>query len=50
LPDELIRIFEHLRLAWLADMVGELLGAGPTFYWAAPMVSNITYHSLKEAN
>jgi len=49
--DELIQILEHLRLAWLADMVGkDYWVLGLTFLLAGLMVSNITYHSLKEAN
>ncbi len=49
--DEVIRILEHLRLASLADMVGkDYWVLGLTFLLAALMVSNITYHSLKEAN
>jgi len=49
--DELIQILEHLRLAWLAEMVGkDYWVLGLTFLLAGLMVSNITYHSLKEAN
>ena len=48
---EVIRILEHLQLAWLADMVGkDYWVLGLTFLLAGLMVSNITYHSLKEAN
>jgi CDP-diacylglycerol--serine O-phosphatidyltransferase len=49
--DELIQILEHLRLASLADLVGkDYWVLGLTFLLSALMVSNITYHSLKEAN
>jgi CDP-diacylglycerol--serine O-phosphatidyltransferase len=49
--DELIRILEHLRLAPLADLVGkDYWVLALTFLLAGLMVSNITYHSLKEAN
>jgi len=48
---ELIRIFEHLGLLSLADMLGkDYWVLGLTFLLAGLMVSNITYHSLKEAN
>ncbi len=49
--DELIRILEQLQLSQLADMVGkDYWVLGLTFLLAALMVSNITYHGLKEAN
>jgi len=49
--DEILQILEHLRLAWLADMVGkDYWVLALTFLLAGLMVSNITYHSLKEAN
>jgi CDP-diacylglycerol--serine O-phosphatidyltransferase len=49
--ENVIEILEHLKLGWLADMVGKdywILAL--TFILAGLMVSNITYHSLKEAN
>ncbi len=49
--DEFIQILENLRLASLADMVGkDYWVLAMTFLLAGLMVSNITYHSLKEAN
>jgi CDP-diacylglycerol--serine O-phosphatidyltransferase len=48
---EIIEILEHLKLVWLSNFVGKdhwVLGL--TFLLAGLMVSNITYHSLKEAN
>ncbi len=49
--DDLIQILEHLQLARLADMVGkDYWVLGLTFLLAGLMVSNITYHGLKEAN
>jgi CDP-diacylglycerol--serine O-phosphatidyltransferase len=48
---EIIEILEHLKLVWLANVVGKdhwVLAL--TFLLAGLMVSNITYHSLKEAN
>jgi CDP-diacylglycerol--serine O-phosphatidyltransferase len=49
--EEVIKILEHLRLAWLADAVGkDYWVLAMTFILAALMVSNITYHGLKEAN
>lgn len=48
---EIIEILEHLKLVWLANFVGKdhwVLAL--TFLLAGLMVSNITYHSLKEAN
>lgn len=49
--DEFIQILEHLRLASLADLVGkDYWVLGLTFLLSGLMVSNITYHSLKEAN
>jgi CDP-diacylglycerol--serine O-phosphatidyltransferase len=48
---ELIDILEHLNLAWIADVVGkDYWVLALTFLLAGLMVSNITYHSLKEAN
>jgi len=49
--EEIIHILEHLKLVQLADVVGKdywILAL--TFMLAGLMVSNITYHSLKEAN
>ncbi|HTP04649.1 MAG TPA: CDP-diacylglycerol--serine O-phosphatidyltransferase [Nitrospirota bacterium] len=49
--EEIIHILEHLKLVQLADVVGKdywILAL--TFILAGLMVSNITYHSLKEAN
>jgi len=49
--EEIIHILEHLKLMQLADVVGKdywILAL--TFILAGLMVSNITYHSLKEAN
>jgi CDP-diacylglycerol--serine O-phosphatidyltransferase len=49
-PD-VIEMLEHVKLVWLADAVGKdywILAL--TFLLAGLMVSNITYHSLKEAN
>jgi CDP-diacylglycerol--serine O-phosphatidyltransferase len=49
--EEIIGILEHLRLVWLADAVGkDYWVLALTFLLAGLMVSNITYHSLKEAN
>ncbi len=49
--DEVIRFLEYLQLRWLADMVGrDYWVLALTFLLAGLMVSNITYHSLKEAN
>ena len=48
---ELIDILEHLHLARIADAVGkDYWVLALTFLLAGLMVSNITYHSLKEAN
>jgi CDP-diacylglycerol--serine O-phosphatidyltransferase len=48
---DIIAILEHLNLAWLADAVGkDYWVLALTFLLAGLMVSNITYHSLKEAN
>jgi len=48
---ELIDILEHLNLVWLADAAGkDYWVLALTFLLAGLMVSNITYHSLKEAN
>jgi CDP-diacylglycerol--serine O-phosphatidyltransferase len=49
--EEILHILEHLKLVQLADVVGKdywILAL--TFILAGLMVSNITYHSLKEAN
>jgi CDP-diacylglycerol---serine O-phosphatidyltransferase len=49
--DEILIILERLNLSWLANAVGKdywILAL--TFILAGLMVSNITYHSLKEAN
>jgi CDP-diacylglycerol--serine O-phosphatidyltransferase len=49
--EEILHILEHLKLVQLADVVGKdywILAL--TFMLAGLMVSNITYHSLKEAN
>jgi CDP-diacylglycerol--serine O-phosphatidyltransferase len=49
--EEIIQIFEHLRLVWLANVVRmDYWVLALTFLLAGLMVSNITYHSLKEAN
>jgi len=48
---ELIDILEHLNLARIAEAVGkDYWVLALTFLLAGLMVSNITYHSLKEAN
>jgi CDP-diacylglycerol--serine O-phosphatidyltransferase len=48
---ELIDILEHLNLARIADAVGkDYWVLALTFLLAGLMVSNITYHGLKEAN
>ncbi len=48
---EIIEILEHLNLVRLADVVGkDYWVLALTFLLAGLMVSNITYHSLKEAN
>jgi CDP-diacylglycerol--serine O-phosphatidyltransferase len=48
---EIIEILENLKLVWLANVVGkDYWVLGLTFLLAGLMVSNITYHSLKEAN
>jgi CDP-diacylglycerol--serine O-phosphatidyltransferase len=48
---ELIEILERLNLARIADAVGkDYWVLALTFLLAGLMVSNITYHSLKEAN
>ncbi|HUI67807.1 MAG TPA: CDP-diacylglycerol--serine O-phosphatidyltransferase [Nitrospirota bacterium] len=49
--EEILHILEDLKLVQLADVVGKdywILAL--TFILAGLMVSNITYHSLKEAN
>jgi CDP-diacylglycerol--serine O-phosphatidyltransferase len=49
--EEIIRILEHLKLVQLADVIGkDYWVLALTFLLAGLMVSNITYHSLKEAN
>jgi len=49
--EEIIHILEHLKLVALADVVGkDYWVLALTFLLAGLMVSNITYHSLKEAN
>jgi CDP-diacylglycerol--serine O-phosphatidyltransferase len=49
--DGIIEILEHLKLVWLADAVGkDYWVLAMTFVLAGLMVSNITYHGLKEAN
>lgn len=49
--EEIIRIFEYLQLEKLAYAVGkDYWVLVLTFLLAGLMVSNITYHSLKEAN
>ncbi len=49
--EEVIDILEHLKLVRLADVVGkDYWVLALTFLLAGLMVSNITYHSLKEAN
>jgi len=49
--DPIIDILEHLKLRWLADAVGkDYWVLAMTFLVAGLMVSNITYHSIKEAN
>jgi len=49
--DELLDILRNIKLFWLADAVGaDYWILALTFLLAGLMVSNITYHSLKEAN
>jgi CDP-diacylglycerol--serine O-phosphatidyltransferase len=49
--DELLDILRNVKLLWLADAVGaDYWILVLTFILAGLMVSNITYHSLKEAN
>jgi CDP-diacylglycerol---serine O-phosphatidyltransferase len=49
--EEIIHILEHLKLVQLADVVvKDYWVLALTFMLAGLMVSNITYHSLKEAN
>ncbi len=49
--DELLDILRNVKLLWLADAVGaDYWILVLTFTLAGLMVSNITYHSLKEAN
>lgn len=48
---EIIHILEQLKMVQLADVVGkDYWVLAMTFLLAGLMVSNITYHSLKEAN
>jgi CDP-diacylglycerol--serine O-phosphatidyltransferase len=48
---EFIEILEHLHLVRLADVIGkDYWVLAMTFLLAGLMVSNITYHSIKEAN
>ncbi len=48
---EIIQILENIKLEWLAEVVGkDYWVLAMTFLLAGLMVSNITYHSLKEAN
>ncbi len=48
---DIIEILDRLKLVWLADAVGkDYWVLALTFILAGLMVSNITYHSLKEAN
>ncbi|HTF99294.1 MAG TPA: CDP-diacylglycerol--serine O-phosphatidyltransferase [Nitrospirota bacterium] len=47
----ILKVLERVRLAWLADLVGkDYWVLAMTFVLAGLMVSNITYHGLKEAN
>jgi CDP-diacylglycerol--serine O-phosphatidyltransferase len=49
--EEIIEILEHLNLVKLAEVVGkDYWVLALTFLLAGLMVSNITYHSIKEAN
>ena len=49
--DELLDILRNVKLLWLADAVSaDYWILALTFMLAGLMVSNITYHSLKEAN
>ncbi len=49
--EDVVEIFEHVGLAWLANAVRlDYWVLALTFLLAGLMVSNITYHSLKEAN
>ena len=49
--DEVIEILEHLNMIRLADvMIKDYWILALTFLLAGLMVSNITYHGLKEAN
>lgn len=48
---DVIEGLERIQLGWMADMVGrDYWVLGLTFLLAGLMVSNITYHSIKEAN
>jgi CDP-diacylglycerol---serine O-phosphatidyltransferase len=48
---EIIEYLEHSKFDWLADAVGkDYWVLAMTFVLAGLMVSNITYHSIKEAN
>ena len=49
--EEIIEILEHVHLVRIADVVGkDYWVLAMTFLLAGLMVSNITYHSVKEAN
>lgn len=49
--EEMIGILDHLKMDRIADMLGkDYWVLALTFLLAGLMVSNITYHSLKEAN
>jgi len=49
--EEVIRILERMNMAWLAYAVGkDYWVLALTFVLAGLMVSNVTYHGLKEAN
>ncbi len=49
--EEIIQILENIKLERLAEVIGkDYWVLGMTFLLAGLMVSNITYHSLKEAN
>ncbi len=48
---DIIEILDRLKLVWLADAVGkDYWVLALTFILAGLMVSNFTYHSVKEAN
>lgn len=49
--EQMLGVLDHLKLAWIAEMVGkDYWVLVLTFLLAGLMVSNITYHSLKEVN